>query len=289
MFIQASHDPDRRARIVAVHPLPGVRAGSGLLRVGQRLLAVQDDAWCVAWIKLPDLEIGLQALKGDGGPLPKERKPDFEAALSLPDGPIYLLGSGSLANRCDVVRIDPSRAVVGYAERPAIHDCVRGALRLAGRPNIEGATVACNRLRLFHRGVGASRSAWVDLPVAVLDGTTPEALAWQEVDLGQIDGVACHFTDAAPVGADHTMFLATAEDTDDAITDGPVVGSVIGWIDESGNVPVVGWTRLFEADGQPSVRKAEGLAVDDDGNGGWLLTDPDDTGRAAELCRVVLE
>jgi hypothetical protein len=37
------------------------------------------------------------------------------------------------------------------------------------------------------------------------------------------------------------------------------------------------------------VRKVEGLAVDDDLRGGWLITDPDDPTRSAELCRVELD
>lgn len=287
MFGHASQDPIPSARIVAVHPLPGVRAGSGLLRVGNRLLAVQDDAWCIAWISLPGLAIELQPLKGNGAPLPKKRKPDFEGACRTPDGSIYLLGSGSLANRCAVVRVDPARSAVVLAQRPAIHDCVQQALQLAGRSNIEGATVTGDRLRLFHRGVGTRQSGFVDLPLAVLGGAIPVALAARSFDLGRLDGVPCHLTDAAVTRDGRTMFLATAEDTDDAIVDGPVVGSVIGWFDESGDTPTPRWMRLHEADGSPSVRKAEGLAMDDDGNGAWILTDQDDAGVPADLCRVV--
>ncbi len=293
MHTQTSHEPARRARIVAVHPLPGVRAGSGLLRFGDRLLAIQDDAWCVVWIALPGLERKEQPLKGDGAPLPKKHKPDFEAAVSVSDGSIHLLGSGSTSNRCGVVRIDPDHLTVHLTERPDIHDCVREALRLTGRPNIEGAVATGDRLRLFHRGVGAAHSAWVDLPLATLEGAAPRvqprALAWHEFDLGQLEGVPCHFTDAATIGADLTMFLATAEDTDSAIADGPVVGSIIGQIHESHAAPLVSWTRLLEADGQPSRRKAEGLAVDDDGRGAWVLTDPDATHGVAELCRVMMD
>ncbi|MFC7446724.1 DUF6929 family protein [Rhodococcus daqingensis] len=277
------------ARLVAVHPLPGVRAGSALVRVGDRLLAVQDDAFCAAWVDLPGLAVTPMPLKGDGAALAKKDKPDFESALRAPDGTVHLLGSGSLGNRCTLARIDPVGAAVTLREAPEIYEKVRLALGLDERPNIEGAGVDGTRLRLFHRGAGPAPSASVDLPLGVLDGERPEVLGCTWFELGTLDGVGLAFTDAVILGHHRTVFLAAAEQTDDAVADGPVAGAAVGLIDGAHDPHTVRWTRLLESDGRPSLRKAEGIAVDDDLRGGWLITDPDDPRRAAELCRVELD
>lgn len=275
------------ARIVAAFPLAGVRAGSALLRVGARLLAVQDDAYCACWIDLPDLRVTRFVLAADGAPLPKAGKPDFEAAVRTVDGRIHLLGSGSTRQRTVIARIDLASESVALSDVPQIYDCVQRALALANGPNIEGATVDGDVLRLFHRGI-VTASATIDLPLGVLDGEPPEVLAWRWIRLGQLEGVPLSVTDAAMVGRHRTLFLAVAEDTIDAIADGPVVGCAIGLLTGSPDRPEASWCRVLDADGRPSRRKLEGVAADDDLHGAWVITDPDDPGQAAELCRVEL-
>ncbi len=276
------------ARIVAAFPLAGVRAGSALLRVGARLLAVQDDAYCACWIELPSLNVTQFVLKADGAPLPKTVKPDFEAAVRTADGRIHLLGSGSTRQRMVLARIDAARGSVTLTDMPQIYDCVQGALDLATGPNIEGATVDGDVLRLFHRGIGTA-SATIDLPLAVLDGEPPEVLAWRWIRLGQLEGVPLSVTDAAMVGRHRTLFLAVAEDTIDAIADGPVVGCAIGLLTGSPDRQEAHWCRVLDADGRPSRRKLEGVAVDDDLRAAWVITDSDDPRQPAELCRVELQ
>ncbi|MCC7461273.1 MAG: hypothetical protein IT480_02290 [Gammaproteobacteria bacterium] len=290
MTLIGAEDAGLTAWIQERHPLPGVRAGSALLRIGNGLLAVQDDAWSVAWISLPDLSVRMQPLKGDGAALPKSHKPDFEAALRTRDGTLHLLGSGSTARRCAVARIAADFSRIEVSERPELYADVQRALGLAGRVNVEAATLVTeDRLRLFHRGAGAQPSASVDLRRAVLDGRPADIVASQRYALGHIDNAALHVTDAACIDRSRTAFLAAAERTDDALADGPVTGSVLGLIEEGAPRPPVRWTRLLEPDGRPSRRKAEGLVVDGDRRGAWLLTDPDSLAHPAELCRVRLE
>lgn len=277
-----------KARIMSVHPLPGVRAGSALLRVGTRLLAVQDDAYCAYWIDLPGLLITQFVLKADGAQLPKARKPDFEAAVRTVDGRVYFLGSGSAPQRTVLARIDLERTSVVLTDLPQIYQCVRDTLGLATAPNIEGATVDGHVLRLFHRGAGPTPSASIDLPLDVLDGAPPRALAWHWLRLEQIDGIQLSITDAAILAPRRTLFLAVAEDTNNAIDDGPVAGCAVGVIAGPPDRPVVRVARLVEADGRPSRRKVEGVAVDDGLRGAWVITDPDDPDQAAELCRIEL-
>lgn len=288
MRLTGIEDPALRANITAVHPLHGVRAGSALLRVADRLVAVQDDAWSVAWIALPGLAVTTQVLMGNGAALPKKQKPDFEASVLAPDGTIHLFGSGSAANRCVVARIAADRAAVELRDLSALYTAVGHALDIVGSPNIEAALLHDDRLRLFHRGAGAATSGSVDLPATVLHGGPFRILARQQYEFGHLDGVALHITDAAGMAGARTAFLAAAEQTDDAIADGPVAGSVIGLIEPGGTSSRLRWARLIDPDGRPSQRKAEGLVMDDDGCGAWVLTDPDSTEHPAELCRVVL-
>jgi hypothetical protein len=293
--VRAREDPALAARVVAETRLPGLTSGSALLRGADTLLAVHDDAFRVSRIALPTLAVTPFVLAGDGEPLPKSRKPDFESAVLGPRGELWLLGSGSTPMRCALARVDLVAATVAFVERPDVYGCVADALALAIRPNIEGAVVEGGRLRLFHRGVGAQRSAIVDLPLAVLDGAPPVALGAQWFDLGALDAVRLGFTDAAiaPAGAPGEMpgkllFVAAAEDTEDAVADGAVTGSVIGVIDHAGARTRARWTRLAAAYGSPWRCKVEGIALDDDLRGAWVLTDADDPARSTVLGRIEL-
>jgi hypothetical protein len=288
--VRAAEDGALAARLVATHALRGVSAGSALLRIGNRLLAVQDDAFCVAWIDDSTLEVHRVVLAGEGRPLPKLAKPDFESAVVTADGAVHLLGSGSTVNRCTVARFDPMTARASLREYSALYRCVRDALRLDGPANVEGAIVVARgaRLRLFHRGSRGAPSATVDVPLAVLHGAPPHALAVQRFDLGALDGVPLAFTEAAVGGERRAVFVATAEDAPDAIADGPVSGSVIGVIEGKEGSVSARWTKLVGTDGTAYRRKVEGLALDGDLGGAWLLTDEDDPAEPAQLLRAEL-
>jgi hypothetical protein len=105
-------------------------------------------------------------------------------------------------------------------------------------------------------------------------------------DLGAIGAVPLTFTDAARFdGGRRALYLAVAEDTPDAIADGPVMGAAIGVIDAEG----ARFALLMEANGSPCTRKPEGIALDPGERSGFLLTDPDSPREPAELCRFVLE
>lgn len=280
----AREDPALAARVTSVVPLAGVTAGSALLRVGDWLIAVHDDAFRVSLIALPDLFVTPVVLDGDGAPLPKSAKPDFECAVRGPDGAIHVLGSGSTPNRCTHARIDLDARQVALVSRPRLYDSVANALGLGSRPNIEGVVIDGGNLRLFHRGAGEQPSAIVDLPIAALTDLAALApLRVRTFDLGALDGVTLGFTDAA-VAAGRTLFVAAAEDTADAIADGAVSGSVFGVLEPDS----ARWTRIVAADGSPWRFKVEGLTVDRDFRAAWILTDADDASIPTMLGRVEL-
>lgn len=281
--LAAVRDAGVVARIVQAAPLPGVRAGSALVRCGDRLLAIQDDAFAAAWVDPATWTAQPLVLHGSGAALPKADKPDFEAAFAHDDR-IWVLGSGSRANRCYFARIDAQRGETALFSMLPLYGALERALGQA--PNIEGAVPLADRLRLFQRGPGRRRDAnyIVDVNLDVLAQGAPRVLDVRPCDLGMVDGLHLGFTDAAPLGRRFTVYLAVAEDTPDGIADGPVAGAAVGILDGAG----ARWNVLQEADGTPSRRKVEGLALDDRG-GAWLLTDPDDAALPAELCRVTLD
>lgn len=278
----ARQDSALIARLSRVTPLPGVRAGSGLLAVGPRLLALQDDARAVAWIEPETLQVRLQVLEGHGGALPKKEKPDYEALLRTPDGTIWLLGSGSRPNRRRTAQLRADGSV-RLCEDDALYEFLESAL--GTRPNIEGALYLEGRLRLFHRGAAAEPDAWLDLPATVLAGAAPKLLELRHMELGEIGGVRLHITDAALIEGGRILYLAAAEHTDDVVADGPVSGAALGIIDAGG----ARWAPLQDPSGSPSLRKMEGIAARDDWRGGWLITDADDAALAAELCHYELD
>jgi hypothetical protein len=101
--------------------------------------------------------------------------------------------------------------------------------------------------------------------------------------LGDIDGVALGFTDAAALPSGGWVFTAVAEDTDDAVADGPCAGSVVGVVDRRGELSEV--HRLqpkMKVEGVDLRATPEGLVL-------CLVTDADDPARPSTLLRARLE
>jgi hypothetical protein len=281
--VVASREERLAARISGTWPLPGVRAGSALLRVGERLLAIQDDAFAAVWIDPETRKTAPLVLRGPGMALAKQDKPDFEAAF-VHDGRIWILGSGSRSNRCCIARIDAASGEVALFNALPLYGAI--ARELGHAANIEGAVPMADRLRLFQRGPGRSAKAsfTVDVALDALEGAAPRILEVTNYDLGVLQGTFLAFTDAVAIGRNHVVYLAVAEDTADGIADGAIHGAAIGLLGPAG----ARWDVINEPDGKGSKRKFEGIALDAAG-GGWLLTDPDDAALPAELCRVELK
>lgn len=284
----AAPHPRATAEIVSVEPLTGVRAGSALVRHRERLLLAQDDDYTLFWVDVEATPVGTESvpLRQDNGAMPKALKPDFEAAARLADGRILVMGSGSAEPRRTVVLVDPDTNNFTTHDAGRLYDLVSEAV--GHEINLEGVLEVPEGLLLFHRGNSGDGNATISFAV---NPENPVAARVREVirwDLGTVPGengqVALTFTDADVDVRGRHWYIAAAEDTPNAIDDGPVVGSAIGIM--------VGteahWVPITEPDGSVSCRKYEGLVIDDDLAGAWLVTDPDDENLHAELCRVRL-
>lgn len=295
---------------------PGhVRAGSALARVGGRLAVVQDDAGFVALVDPATARVAAVPLPaGPGGRRQfderggnKALKLDLEACIAVPSPAgdrLIAFGSGSTRRRERVVSVrwdgaGPPR--VDVQDLPAWYGALRTIADFAGSElNLEGATVVGgDTLRLFQRGNGAARGslrpvdATADVALAEflahLDAPgrcpVPQIGAVTAYDLGAIGGVRLTFTDAAATEAG-VYFLAVAEDSPDAVRDGPVRGCALGVIDPAGRAR---WTPLLDASGTPFAGKVEGLSPDPaDPCRGFVVLDRDDPDAPCELAEYRL-
>jgi hypothetical protein len=255
-----------------------VTAASGIAPLGDGWLVAQDDATIAAWRRpgsvtpvrvLPPVE-GHDTFTADRGT--KLLKPDLEVACPAEvDGEpaVLLLGSGSSDRRTRgvVVRLENDEPVVSAMELGPLY--VRVADRLgipASQLNLEGASRHGATLRWFQRGNLAAgvRSASVDVPlaglVAAVLGRAPSGavtIGHRHVyELGEVDGVGLAVTDAVALPDGRELLSAAAEDSPDAIDDGPVVASAIVLV-RGGTV--LDLAPIPEVDGH--VHKVEGLAL----------------------------
>lgn len=282
---------------------PRVRAGSGLAWVVDKLAVVQDDALWLALVDPHTLQVDVLPLPApDGVRLfgpdrgNKASKPDFEAAVALPDGRLLLVGSGATAARmrwfimdAPFVQIVDTSAL--YAAMLQLSGCVSAEL------NLEGATVHQGRLWLAQRSNGlamgnaprADALAHVDLAptLAWLAGTgpLPDVTLDRTLDLGELCGVRLTLTDLCSAHG-KLWFLAAAEASPNSYDDGEVVGSALGWLAEDAHAV---WPIVDER-GAVAPLKCEGLAADrTDERHFWAVVDADDPEQPCQLLRLRLE
>lgn len=215
-----------------------------------------------------------------------------------PHGALFALGSGSRPNRMRGVLLllaahgclpathapappaPAGDARAASATAPAVRpvDLTGLYTRLSavlGEINIEGAAVWNDRLVLLQRGknrgsadpgnalVIVSLARALEALAAGTSGTdaTIGADALEDIvpiALGTRDGVPLGFTDASALPDGRLLFVAAAEDTDDAYEDGAVAGSAVGMLAADG--------RLLWTEPVAGSAKLEGLAAECDGD-----------------------
>ncbi len=256
-----------------------VTAASGIAPLGEDgWVITQDDATTAAWRRggsvtplrvLPPVEGHDHFTEAAGT---KKYKPDLEVACPAEvDGEpaVLLLGSGSTPRRMRgvLVRLEDGEPVVQDGDLAALYERVARAL---GRPvehlNLEGASRHESVIRWFNRGnlSAGIPSASVDVPLEALVGAVLGRWAPgdvpvtgpREYDLGEADGVGLAVTDAIALPDGRTLLSAAAEDTPNAVDDGPVVAAALALLD---GAEVLAVAKIPEVDGH--VHKVEGLAL----------------------------
>jgi hypothetical protein len=245
-----------------------VRAASAIAPFGDGWLVAQDDATHAAWLRpgtttamrVVDPVDGLETFSSAAGT--KHLKPDFEAACAVPGGEVLLLGSGSSPARMRASLVGADGFTV--ADLRPLYLAVAAALGLReDQLNLEGACLAGDRLRWFQRANlaagAATASAEVEvaaLLAAVRGEAGPDTIEIHGVrryDLGVAHGVALAVTDAVALPDGRVLVSAAAEDTPNAVDDGPVVASGLALLGADGEPPV--FAEI------PGAEKVEGLAL----------------------------
>jgi hypothetical protein len=255
-----------------------VRAASGIAPLGDGWLIAQDDATAAAWSRpgsvtpvrvLPPVE-GHDRFSEAAGT--KHLKPDLEVACPAEvDGApaVLLLGSGSGPRRMRgvLVTLVDGQPVARAGDLAPLYDTVARRLGVPlDQLNLEGASRSGGTVRWFQRGNLAAGvpSASVDLPLAAVvaavlgraDAAAVPADRPTVYELGEVDGVGLAVTDAVALADGRLLLSAAAEDTPNAVDDGPVVATALALVDgtevrEVAPVPEVGG----------HVHKVEGLAL----------------------------
>jgi hypothetical protein len=283
-----------------------VRAASAAARVGSTLVVVQDDAGFVALVDLVSGATRAVPLpRGPGGARQfddrrgnKKRKLDLEACV-IDGSTVVAFGSGSTPERERIILVEN---VLGPSPAARVHDAgalyaeLRRETSFSGSElNVEGAVLAGDRLVLFQRGNGAPRGGlepvdatcelpWRDVRAYLLIGAPPpppERVV--RYDLGSVGGVRLTFTDAALAPSGAIVFLAAAERSPDATSDGPVVGVALGVL-AGGQARM---TLVRDGEQAPLLSKAEGIVLEGSKHA-WLVVDTDDPDAPAELLDVSL-
>ena len=296
-----------------------VRAGSGCAFIdvpgqGRRLAIVQDDASFIALVddisgrvdavELPEAPGAVRQFEKARGN--KMDKLDLEActAIEVAGRPALLaIGSGSVAVRETFVLLrfdDDGRPVVDMLPAPAFFARLREHRAFSGSElNVEGMVLlADGSLRLFNRGNGAPDecggpvNAHGDVPLDGLltwlhdpSASMPQLTGVTPHQLGSVRGVSLTFTDATAC-ADGIVFLASAEDSPNAIDDGAVVGTAIGLMRLDGSIAMA---PIHDEEGQPLTDKIEGVAIDPARpDRALVVVDRDDPVQPCELLVVTL-
>ena len=261
-----------------------VTAASGIAPLGDGWLIAQDDSTFAAWRRadsirpvrlLPPVE-GHDRFSEAAGT--KRLKPDLEVACPVEvDGEraVLLLGSGSTPRRMRAVLVRPRDGdpTAQAGDLGPLYAQVAQRLDLPlEHLNLEGASRHGASMRWFNRGNLAAgvRSGSVDVPLdALVDAVLGRADAAgvplgqpRSYDLGEVEGVGLALTDAIALPDGRGLLSAAAEDTPNAVDDGPVVASALALVDGD---DVLAVAPIPEVDGR--VHKIEGLALRGSGSG----------------------
>jgi hypothetical protein len=242
-----------------------VRAASAIVAFADGWLVVQDDATHAAWVRptgitpvrVVDPVEGLEVFSEAAGT--KHLKPDFEAACAIGDDAALVLGSGSspARMRAALLRVGGDRQV---AELGPVYRDVAAAMGVGVEQlNLEGACVIGDRLRWFQRANRAAGAPTVSVDVdldallATVGGAGRKVSVGnpRRYELGEAGGVALGVTDAISIGDGLVLVSAVAEDTANAIDDGPLAGAALILLDDVG-----------VRNKAPLPAKVEGLAQD---------------------------
>lgn len=304
-----------RAIIQHEATLPDLPSASGVEVLGEVAYIIGDDSPFLYQLNAASLAAGgrislFETAHFSTGRIPKDLKLDLECltALTLPKGEtgLLLLGSGATAAREQgfwvTLPLGPGAAATVYpVSLSGLYAALRQHLPAGVTLNLEAVAATPTELVLFQRTVGsAAGNLAFRLPLVpamhYVQHKSPElpAIKTQFYQLPTIDGKPAGFSGATWF-ADQLFITASVEDTQDAVQDGAVLGSLVGLIDLDRTSPrpvPVTLARLALPGGQAYRGKVESIAVRRQLRPGsyelLLVTDDDQGGSTAVTALLTL-
>ncbi len=258
---------------------PFISAASGLVVHDSKIFVVSDDENFLGIYHF-DTQAGQKSVLfkevlPDDKLLRKKQKGDFEALVHLKHLKKFLvIPSGSTINRMRGALLLENGSFAQEISFAPLYEMLGEQIQ---EINIEGAIAFDDELWLFQRGNGVeNKNALIFLNLADFLDDRPLHPRILDVSLGQLHQVPLSFTDATQ--AEHLiLFLAVAEDSQSTYLDGTVVGSVLGLMNQSGEILE---TMILDTPSKP-----EGLSYNAAEKCFYLVTDDDNPNHPASLFR----
>ncbi|MGB3343498.1 MAG: hypothetical protein WBA61_06275 [Aequorivita sp.] len=217
--------------------IDGVISASGLVKAGDKLYVVSDDAPFLYTLDGNYNVISQLPISTIDAPfssrIEKSIKPDFEALDIVGDNEIIAFGSGSKSPERDIflrIFINGEEEIKTY-QISEFYAHLKNLEVMENRElNIEAVAYKDGRIFLFNRGQNVVFGfVYVEL-ISYFEGNipfpTPRTKLFQ---LPDIRGIRAGFSGATALkGHPYIIFTASVEDTPNAYDDGEVLGSFIG-------------------------------------------------------------
>jgi hypothetical protein len=240
IYLNTNFAREMRLEVKSRTELEGIPSASGVEFYGDSFYVIGDNsAWLFQYdasfrnlVKYPiHHQLGIQ-----NDTIPKKEKPDFEATTVVTQNSsaqLYIFGSGSKSPMRDIlVKLDlnnPTSYVSLSLENFYSQLKTGGVSEL----NIEGAVYANDYLYLFNRADNSIiRVVYTEFELFLNDSNRALEFTLHKFSLPLLDNVQIAFSGASLVpGTSTIIFTASAEQTDNWIDDGAILGSYVGIID----------------------------------------------------------
>ncbi|WP_210488057.1 DUF6929 family protein [Rufibacter aurantiacus] len=246
---QSSSDSAQPAAVITQKMvLEGVPSASGIERAGDQYYVIGDDSpylFCLnEQFKVVQKVSLLEAKSMVGGRIPKPVKPDLEAITSVMlEGQPYLfiVGSGATSMRnvgylVPITRQGAGKPVQVPLEK--LYDQLRQNKAITGDAalNIEGLSADEEYLYLLQRFAPGGHNVLITYTLSSITsflrgrGEAPQPSAIQPWVLPDLAQIKTGFSGLATGLGGRLLFTASAEETPNAVLDGEVYGSLVGWL-----------------------------------------------------------
>jgi hypothetical protein len=251
--------------------LDSIPSASGIAILNDSLYIVGDDATGIYKTAVStgySRKINLLFADKNIPRIPKPVKHDLECvAIGAVEGVNYLVafGSGSLSPYRDslwLMNLNHESEQKKLSLATFYKTFIEKARIQPKDLNIEGATIAGDRLYLFNRGNNLIVEADWQQFIKYVSGTGEmPAFEIHAISLPMVNNIQAGFSGACTLDEHTLVFAASLEDTKDWTKDGEILGSYIGLLDLTPQHPQLQQAILVQKENKPLAIKLESLDV----------------------------